>query len=192
MSLNEYIENLRRANLIESKSKTDCLVFLQKCIEIIESDNNIKENALLDKQILESRITYLSSHKGSSPKPASKVPLIDGLTMMQWDERGGPQNLGSYPTSMNLDLKLFMQIYSNHQAEGTAGMVSMSYAEGMLTSYYSGPDAELFAITTSQLEEGLDKLEKRLGKLVKNLTKEEVEEFTFSEANLKQFFEELL
>lgn len=71
---------------------------------------------------------------------------IEFLEVFQWDERSGPNRLGSYPSSKKTPLKDMMQIYANHIAEKESGFLALSNPERTLMSYYAGPATRLFLI----------------------------------------------
>ncbi len=51
------------------------------------------------------------------------MPL--GLVIMHWDERVGVTVVAAYPEEISIQEKTLMQLYSQHEFTGEAGMVTL-------------------------------------------------------------------
>jgi len=82
------------------------------------------------------------------------VPV--GLLVMKWDERIGTEILVKYPEEIILTKKTLMQIYSTHEYTGEPGMISLMVANLNITSYFTGPERNLYILLLLMLDEDPD------------------------------------
>lgn len=85
-----------------------------------------------------------------------------GLVIMHWDERVGVEILAAYPEEMTIAEKTLMQLYSQHEFTGEAGMVSMMAGATNLASYYTGTDSSVYVILVLNADEDGDVFEEGL------------------------------
>lgn len=85
-----------------------------------------------------------------------------GMVIMHWDERRGVELIAEYPQGIGLEEKTMMQLYSQHEFTGEAGMVSLSAGPINLASYYTGPDSAIYVILLLSANEDSDMFEEGL------------------------------
>ncbi|MHA1728135.1 MAG: hypothetical protein ACTSWY_05335 [Promethearchaeota archaeon] len=87
-----------------------------------------------------------------------------GMVVMKWDERIGAEILTKYPDELIIQDKTLMQIYSTHEYNQEAGMISLMAGAGARTiaSYYTGPEHSLYTILVLSTEEDPDVFEEGL------------------------------
>ncbi len=85
-----------------------------------------------------------------------------GMLIMHWDERVGINVLGAYPEEVEIQEKTLMQIYSQHEFSGDAGLVSLFAGASNLTSYYTGPETGVYIILILTSDEDGDVYEEGL------------------------------
>ncbi|MCF2138625.1 MAG: hypothetical protein K9W44_01050 [Candidatus Lokiarchaeota archaeon] len=85
-----------------------------------------------------------------------------GMVIMHWDERIGVEILGAYPKETQIQEKTLMQLYSQHEFTGEAGLVSITAGAINLASYYTGPDSAVYIILLLTAEEDGDVYEEIL------------------------------
>jgi hypothetical protein len=85
-----------------------------------------------------------------------------GLLVMRWDERIGTEILIKHPEEIILTTKTLMQIYSTHEYTGEPGMISLMVANLNITSYFTGPERNLYILLLLMLDEDPDLYESGL------------------------------
>ena len=79
-----------------------------------------------------------------------------GLVVMRWDERVGTEILAKHPEEIVITDKTLMQVYSTHEYTGEPGMISLMVANLNITSYYTGPERNLYILLLLMLDEDPD------------------------------------
>ena len=101
----------------------------------------------------------------------NKMPT--GLAVMQWNERLGAKLLGQFPEQISIQEKTLMQLYTQHEFTGEAGLVTLMAGAANIASYYTGPDTGLYLILMLTSEEDGDLFEEGLseaaGQIVENI-----------------------
>jgi hypothetical protein len=92
-----------------------------------------------------------------------------GLVVMHWDERVGVEILGEYPEEVSIQEKTLMQLYSQHEFTGEAGLVSLTAGAVNLASYYTGPDSGVYVILVLTAEEDGDVYEEGLAEITRQI-----------------------
>jgi len=92
-----------------------------------------------------------------------------GLVVMHWDERVGVEIIGSYPEEATVQEKTLMQLYSQHEFTGEAGMVSITAGAVNLASYYTGPESAIYVILILTIEEDADIYEEGLVEIARQI-----------------------
>ncbi len=92
-----------------------------------------------------------------------------GLVVMHWDERVGVEILGAYPEEVVIQEKTLMQLYSQHEFTGEAGMVSLTAGAVNLASYYTGPDSGVYVILILTAEEDGDVYEEGMAEITRQI-----------------------
>lgn len=82
-----------------------------------------------------------------------------GLVLMRWDERIGAETLAKYPEELLVTDKTLMQVYSTHEYNQEAGMISLMAGASTIASYFSGPDHSLYIILVLTVDEDPDTFE---------------------------------
>jgi hypothetical protein len=82
-----------------------------------------------------------------------------GLVLMRWDERIGAETLAKYPEELLVTDKTLMQVYSTHEYNQEAGMISLMAGASTIASYFSGPDHSLYVILVLTVDEDPDTFE---------------------------------
>jgi len=82
-----------------------------------------------------------------------------GLVLMRWDERIGAEILAKYPEELLVTDKTLMQIYSTHEYNQEAGMISLMAGASTIASYFSGPEHSLYIILVLTVDEDPDTFE---------------------------------
>lgn len=85
-----------------------------------------------------------------------------GLVIMRWDDRAGVEVVASYPEDMHIQDKTLMQLYSQHEFTGEAGMVSLTAGSINLASYYTGKETSVYTILILSADEEADIYEEGL------------------------------
>src|SRR6056297_1128625 len=85
-----------------------------------------------------------------------------GMLVMKWDERMGVNILASYPEETEIQERTLMQVYSQHEFTGEAGLVVLSAGAVHLASYYTGPETSVYVILLLTAEEDGDAHEEGL------------------------------
>jgi hypothetical protein len=85
-----------------------------------------------------------------------------GIVIMHWDERTGVEILARYPEEIDIQDKTLMQLYSQHEFSGEAGMVTLSVGASNLASYYTGAETAIYIIVALSLDEDGDSYEEGL------------------------------
>ena len=88
------------------------------------------------------------------------MPL--GLAVMHWDDRIGVEVLAGYPPETSIQENTLMQIYSQHEFSGDAGMVTLTAGAVNLASYYTGLESSVYIILILTAEEDGDVYEEGL------------------------------
>jgi hypothetical protein len=88
---------------------------------------------------------------------------------MHWDERIGVEIIGSYPEEASIQEKTLMQLYSQHEFTGEAGMVSITAGAVNLASYYTGPETAIYVILILTAEEVADVFEEGLAEIARQI-----------------------
>jgi len=85
-----------------------------------------------------------------------------GLVIMFWNERSGVDILAHYPDDVQIQEKILIQIYTQHEYTGEPGLVTLSAGSVNLASYFTGKDSNIYIILVlspdedgEQYEEGL-------------------------------------
>ncbi len=92
-----------------------------------------------------------------------------GLVIMHWDERVGVEILGAYPEEVVIQEKTLMQLYSQHEFTGEAGMVSLTAGAVNLASYYTGPESGVYVILILTAEEDGDVYEEGMAEITRQI-----------------------
>ena len=92
-----------------------------------------------------------------------------GLVVMHWDERVGVEIVGAYPEEATIQEKTLMQLYSQHEFTGEAGMVSITAGAVNLASYYTGPETAIYTILILTAEEDADVYEEGLSEISRQI-----------------------
>ncbi len=79
-----------------------------------------------------------------------------GLILMEWDDRIGANVLMKYPQDTDLSKRTLMQIYGTHEYNQEVGIISMTIGQNSITSYYSGPEFNIYIILILLMEEEPD------------------------------------
>ncbi|MBN2157206.1 MAG: hypothetical protein JW776_14270 [Candidatus Lokiarchaeota archaeon] len=82
-----------------------------------------------------------------------------GIVLMRWDERIGAETLAKYPEELLVTDKTLMQVYSTHEYNQEAGMISLMAGASTIASYFSGPDHSLYVILVLTVDEDPDTFE---------------------------------
>jgi len=85
-----------------------------------------------------------------------------GMVLMEWDDRIGASVLMKYPQDTELSKKTLMQIYGTHEYNRDVGIISLTIGQNSITSYYSGPEYNIYIILVLLLEEEPDAYEESL------------------------------
>lgn len=85
-----------------------------------------------------------------------------GLIVMTWDERVGTEITAKYPEEIQVQTSSLMQVYSQHEFTGEAGMVSFISGPLNVASYYTGPDTMFYIILLLEVDEDADAYEEGL------------------------------
>ena len=85
-----------------------------------------------------------------------------GMLVMKWDERMGVNILATYPEETEIQERTLMQVYSQHEFTGEAGLVVLSAGAIHLASYYTGPETSVYVILLLTAEEDGDAYEEGL------------------------------
>jgi len=92
-----------------------------------------------------------------------------GLVIMHWDERVGVEIVGAYPEEASIQEKTLMQLYSQHEFTGEAGMVSIAAGAVNLASYYTGTETAIYVILILTAEEDADVYEEGLSEIARQI-----------------------
>ncbi len=92
-----------------------------------------------------------------------------GLIVMRWDERIGVEILATYPEDAEIKEKTLMQIYSQHEFSGSAGMVSLTAGSTNLASYYTGPETSIYIVLVLSLDEDGEAYEEGLVEIARQV-----------------------
>jgi hypothetical protein len=88
-----------------------------------------------------------------------------GLIIMNWDERVGANVKAQYPPEIVIQPATLMQVYSQHEYAGDAGMVSFITGPLNIASYYTGQETMYYIILLMEMEEEADSYEEGLADL---------------------------
>lgn len=91
------------------------------------------------------------------------------MVIMHWDDRIGVEILESYPQEATIQEKTLMQLYSQHEFTGEAGLVSITAGAVNLASYYTGPDTSIYTILILTAEEDADMYEEGLAEITRQI-----------------------
>jgi len=91
------------------------------------------------------------------------------MVVMRWDERVGVEIVGAYPGEVTIQEKTLMQLYSQHEFTGEAGLVSITAGAINLASYYTGPDSSVYVILLLTAEEDGDVYEEILAEVSRQI-----------------------
>jgi hypothetical protein len=69
-----------------------------------------------------------------------------GIAIMEWNDRSGAEILATYPEEYDIDPKLMMQIFSQHEYSGEGGLIILMSETLNLASYSSGGSDQIFVI----------------------------------------------
>jgi len=78
---------------------------------------------------------------------------------MKWDMRVGAEGIIRYPDEINVSEKTLMQVYSTHEYNQEAGMISMMIGATSIASYYTGSENSLYLILVLTVDEDPDSFE---------------------------------
>ncbi len=92
-----------------------------------------------------------------------------GLVVMHWNERVGVEILGAYPEESTIQDRTLMQLYSQHEFTGDAGLVSLSAGAVNLASYYTGSETAVYVILILTAEEDGDVYEEGLAEITRQI-----------------------
>lgn len=92
-----------------------------------------------------------------------------GLVVMHWDERVGVEILGAYPEEASIQDKTLMQLYSQHEFSGEAGLVTLNAGAVNLASYYTGQDTSVYVILILTSEEDGDIYEEGMAEIARQI-----------------------
>ena len=85
-----------------------------------------------------------------------------GMVVMKWDERVGADKLATYPAELLISDKTLMQVYSTHEYNQEAGMISMMVGGATIASYYTGSEQSIYVILVLSTDEDPDLFEEGL------------------------------
>ncbi len=91
------------------------------------------------------------------------------MVIMHWDERVGVEIVGAYPSEVSIQEKTLMQLYSQHEFTGEAGLVSITAGAINLASYYTGPESSVYLILLLTSEEDGDVYEEILAEVSRQI-----------------------
>jgi hypothetical protein len=92
-----------------------------------------------------------------------------GMVIMHWDERVGVEILGNYPDELEIQEKTLMQLYSQHEFTGEAGLVTLTAGATNLASYYTGTESGVYVILVLTSEEDGDVYEEGLAETTRQI-----------------------
>ena len=92
-----------------------------------------------------------------------------GLVVMHWDERVGVEILGQYPQEVTIQEKTLMQLYSQHEFTGDAGLVTLTAGATNLASYYTGSESGVYVILVLTVEEDGDAYDEGLAEMTRQV-----------------------
>ena len=92
-----------------------------------------------------------------------------GLLIMHWDDRIGVEILGAYPEEIQIDDKTLMQLYSQHEYTGEAGLVTLTAGAVNLASYYTGAETALYVILVLTTQEDGEVFEDGLAEITRTI-----------------------
>ncbi len=95
-----------------------------------------------------------------SSEVLSKMPT--GLILMEWDDRVGANVIMKYPQDTELSKKTLMQIYGTHEYNQEVGIISLTIGQNSITSYYSGPEYNIYIILVLLMEDTPDAYDESL------------------------------
>ena len=95
--------------------------------------------------------------------------MPSGIVIMHWDERMGVEVIGAYPQEAIIQEKTLMQLYSQHEFTGEAGLVSISAGAVNLASYYTGPESAIYVVLILTIEEDGDVYEEGLADITRQI-----------------------
>lgn len=84
------------------------------------------------------------------------------MILMEWDDRVGANVLMKYPQDTELSKKTLMQIYGTHEYNQEVGIISLTIGQNSITSYYSGPEYNIYIILVLLMEEEPDAYDESL------------------------------
>lgn len=92
-----------------------------------------------------------------------------GLVIMHWDERTGAEILATYPEEATIQEKTLMQLYSQHEFTGEAGLVTLMAGASNLASYYTGKESAVYVILILSSDEDGDIYEEGLSDISRSI-----------------------
>ncbi|MHA1473658.1 MAG: hypothetical protein ACTSPA_02440 [Promethearchaeota archaeon] len=95
--------------------------------------------------------------------------MPSGIVVMHWDERMGVEVIGAYPQEAIIQEKTLMQLYSQHEFTGEAGLVSIHAGAVNLASYYTGPESAIYVVLILTIEEDGDVYEEGLADMTRQI-----------------------
>ncbi len=108
------------------------------------------------------------AQKSKKKKEVSKKMPV-GLIIMNWNERIGAEVKASYPEELSITPATLMQVYSQHEFTGDAGMVSFITGPLNIASYYSGPEMSYYMILLLEMDEDADTYEEGLADMSRQI-----------------------
>ena len=85
-----------------------------------------------------------------------------GMILMEWDDRIGAKVLMKYPQETDLSRRTLMQIYGTHEYNQEVGIISLTIGQNSITSYYSGPEYNIYIILVLLMEDVHDAFDESL------------------------------
>jgi len=92
-----------------------------------------------------------------------------GVAIMEWNDRSGAEILATYPEEYDIDPKLMMQIFSQHEYSGEAGLIILMSEKINLVSYSSGGSEQIFVILFLTEEEDGNSFEDGLADVAREM-----------------------
>src|SRR6056297_3028417 len=79
--------------------------------------------------------------------------MPNGIVIMHWDERIGAEIIASHPKGTRIEERTLMQVYAQHEYSGEAGFISLSVGTLNLTSYFTGPETNVYIVLLMDIDE---------------------------------------
>ncbi|MHA1270287.1 MAG: hypothetical protein ACTSPY_10910 [Candidatus Helarchaeota archaeon] len=114
--------------------------------------------------------------------------MVNGISIMLWDERVGAKIISKYPDSLEIPHRISIQIYSAHGFSEEAGVLSLMIGSANIVSYYTGPKKGIFINLFLSIEENSEDYESIIMDLSQDLL---IKQTDFSDFDLSNFFKRI-